>query len=99
MRRSSLKKETIVEDFSEKIPNSVYMHTLEKEGTIFFSRPVKLGSFYLRKHDFAKYKEKNPKKTYVEFKVRGFLNLELVFELEYSNKNINFNAWVLYYLI
>ena len=50
------KTEDLKEEFKDKLPNSVYIHSMDQEATVTFSKPVKILSLNVRKHDFLSYK-------------------------------------------
>lgn len=92
--RKDNKKAVFDEEISEKSPVGVYLHSREKEASISFTKPVKLSSFYLRKHDFTKYQSETKGKSQgILFKVKGSLKNEELFDVDFVSK-VNYNAWV-----
>lgn len=89
------KSDLFNEELWEKLPDGVYLQTINRQGSIAFSIPVKMGSFYLRKHDFNKYKSQMKNSKSIKYKVKGLFKNEIMFDLDYVSPNNDFNSWVL----
>lgn len=94
--KKSSKSKGILEETSEIVPEGIFVYTSAKDGSMGFSKPVKMRSIYLRKHNFAKYKaEKTNPRDPTRFYMQGYKREKLVFDIEITSSNPSFNPWVI----
>ena len=94
--KKSSKNKDILEETSAIEPEGMYVYTNDKDGSMGFSKPVKMRSIFLRKHNFAKYKaEKTNSRDPTRFYLQGYKKEKLVFDIEITSSNPSFNPWVI----